>query len=1012
MEKVFNLKSQFEFFRKNNFVYLDNSATTQTPDKVINSIKESLEYKGNPHRGAHIIATKNEELIDHSRLNVSRFINCEPEEIVFTGNTTDSINLAIDTISHNIKKGDEIIVSIAEHHSNLLPFNKLIKKGAILKVIGLKAGIIDINDLKTKLSKKTKIISLQHCSNVLGNINPIEKIGTIIKKFNKDILYMVDGAQAIAHIPVDLKKIKCDFYSFSSHKMYGPDGIGVLFISKKVWSFLEMVRMGGGTVSNASIVKGKLKDTLVMDKFNSLIGIEGGTANVSNIIGLSEAINFLRSVGFNEIQKHEQKLLKLLIEKLSKIEEIKIVGPKNLKNKIGVLSFMVKEESVKEIGDYLNKRKIQIRYGSHCAFPLADEIRGETLRVSLGCYNDEEDIGKVVQEIKFYLDKKKGLIKNKNLEILRDKIYYKKIIPISSQAKIISEIFHSIKEKENTEVIIMAGHFLAIPDKKSNSFYPSIKNILPKHLHNLLDEFGMTTFPLFTWNLGCNIVNILKSNGMKAKLAIIANDTTGINELKNSSINKSKKDAQDYRKEFLERFGNCEIPEEYQNILEKNNLTKKDVMKFEDGQYYVRESLLRGRFKKFIQKNKKKFENVIDYKADAKNIDLSIKILDNQEIKTCRFDTFNSKTGGIFCIAELCQFLSELFGKAKDVKFEYLPDNVKNQKITTKNKTMVMFTPAMCDNAVTSGAELYSKLMLQEKNYGSFKFFNVPFGPDSAKYLATGTEIKYISDKDLLQQIEVEKEPEFPELWKLCEYNLLYNIDDYLSEMLSLFNKLNITKKSNILDTCVGPGFFIKELLQKGYNVKTADKSKRMISSFETDLKNLGIKHKTTISTWLDLKKHFKNNSFDMLFNRGNTFMYANGGWNEEKTPNKKKTLTALEKTLKIYYDLLKKGGYLYVDKYRDSEIPDKKIVATLKIKNLKEKKDIIFYVERKPKKDLRYAKMLLKNKKGDEKGIPNMAYDLTEDEMESLLQKVGFKVQKLKLKSEKHFVVWLAQKI
>ena len=1004
------LKSKFTFFRSNNFVYLDNAATTQVPDKVIQIVRSSLENRGNPHRGAHTLATKNEEKIELARNNIARFINCSANELVFTNNTTDSINLAVDSIIDNIKKGDELIIPVGEHHSNLLPFDKLIKRGAILHAIPLIDGIIDIKALENKLSSKTKIVALQHCSNVLGSIQPVEKIGRIIKKYNSNILYFVDGAQAVAHIPVDIKKIKCDFYSFSGHKMYAPSGIGALFVSKKIWPQLTMVRQGGGTISDASIVTSKAKSTLVYDKLPSLIGLEGGTPNVEGIIGLSEACSFIRSIGFEEIVRHEQELLQITTEKLEKIPEITILGPKKINQKIGVISFSVADQSISEIGDYLNKRKIAIRHGSHCAFPLINELGSETLRISLGCYNDIEDIERVVQELQFYLDKKKGLIKNKNLEILRDKIYYKNIIPVNSKSQIISKILTGIRDKENTEVVIMAGHFLAIPDFEENTFHPSIKGMLPEKLHKYLDELGMTNFPVYSWQMGCEIVKILKQNKVKAKLITIANDTTGINELRLSEYNKSKKTAEDYRNDLLNKYSTPKIPDYYNKILQRFNLSTKDILTVSSNKY-VRETILRARFKNFIEKNKKYFDGVINYTINKGAWDLSIKVLDNQEIKTCRFDTFNSKTGGKFCIVEVCQFISELFGKADDVKFDYISENILNPKIKAKHKMLVMLTPAMCDDAVTRGAELYSKLMLQEKNQGSFKFFNIPLGPDSARYLATGTEIIYISDKDLLQEIDVNKEPEFPELWKLCEYNLLYNVDNYTSEIEDLFKELNITKKSKILDTSVGPGFFTKEMILKGYSIQTADKSKRMIKSFADELQQLGIKHETTISTWLDLPKHYKKESFNFLFNRGNTIMYANGGWNEEKPVNKKESLTALRKTLQVYYHLLKKGGYLYVDKYKDEEIPAKKTVATLKIKKTKEKKDIVFYVERRPKNDVRYAQMLLRDSSGKEEGIPNMAYDLTEDEMETMLKEVGFKIKRLNLKSEKHFVVWLAQK-
>lgn len=409
---------------------------------------------------------------------------------------------------------------------------------------------------------------------------------------------------------------------------------------------------------------------------------------------------------------------------------------------------------------------------------------------------------------------------------------------------------------------------------------------------------------------------------------------------------------------------------------------------------------------------KRYFSGVIDYTAEGKeNIDLSINILDNQQIKTCNFETFHSKTGGKFCVVEFCQFIAEVFGKAKDVKFGYLSEKVNKPKTVAKHKMLIALTPAMCDNAVTRSAELYTKLFLQEKAEGSFKFFNVPLGPNAERSLAIGSEMTYISDKDNLEIINVEEEPAFPELWKLNEYKLLYDPKEYFNDMESLFSKIDITKKSEILDTCVGPGFFSTELLKAGYNLKTADKNPNMIVPFQNTLKELGINHSTTISQWLELDKHFKKESFDLLLNRGNSFIYAAGGWNQMTDINQEESLKLMKNTLKVYYDLLKPGGYLYIDKFRDSEIPDKKVTARLNIENTNDQKDIIFYVERKPEQSVRFAQMLLRDKDGSERGLPNVAYDLSSGEMESLLKEVGFKVEKLTINSERHFSVWLAQK-
>ncbi len=1007
-----NLKSKFQFFRKYNFTYLDSSATTQTPDKVVRVTQNSLEYKGNPHRGSHIIAQKNEEAISRARKNIARFINTDDKSIVFTNNTTDSINLAIDSIAHIINPGDEIITSVAEHHSNLLPFNKLLKKGAILKTVNIdKNGIVDIKELKNKISKKTRIVSIQHCSNVLGNINPIEKIGTLIKKFSQDIIFMVDAAQSIAHIPVDVEKFKCDFAFFSGHKMYGPDGVGVLYVSKKIVPYLEMTRLGGGGVEDVAIIKDSGNEALIFDTKNSLFFLEGGTPNVSNIIGLSEAVNFIRSIGFEDIRNHEMELTKKLVEKLKKIKGLIIYGPEDLTKKIGVVSFSIKDEVISDLGFYLDKRKICTRYGSHCAFPLSHKLGSETLRISLACYNDMEDIEKVVQEIKFYLDKKKGLIKNKNLEYIRDQVYYKNLIPFNKKSEIFNTVFSSINNIEETEVVILAGHFLAIPDKKSNSFYPSIKPLLPVHLNSLLDDFGMTTFPLFTWKLGCELTQFLKNKNVKTKLMLAANDTTGINELKDSIVNKDNKTAQDYREEFLSRFGRNDIHEIYKEILIKYNLTLDDLLKFEKD-YYTHESILRSRFYKFIKANSDYFNEMIDYTANKKgSLDLSIKVLDNQEVKTCKINTFNSKMGGQFCVIEVVQLLGELFGLAENINFKNISKILSNPKIRSKNKIFIMLSPAMCNNAITAGGELYSKLFLRDQDLGSFKFFNIPFGPDSEKSLAIGTDCSYISNKDNLITIKTDNYPEFADLWKLNEYNLLYNINNYYDEMIELFKNINITKESKILDTCVGPGFFIKELLENEYNVSTMDKSRKNVELFYKDLKKIGINHHVKNCTWLNMKKYYKDNSFDLLLNRGNSIIFANGGLMEEIKIDRHKTLKVLRKTLKIYYDLLKKGGYLYIDKYKDSEVPAEKIAAKLHILSTKEKKNLVFKVERRPEKKYRYASMILRDDSHEDENVFNRVYDLTENELEDSLKSVGFKIKKLKLKSERHFVVWLAQK-
>lgn len=1007
------IKSKFQFFRQNNLTYLDSAATTQVPDVVVRAVEQSLEYKGNPSRSSHVVAIKNEHLLNEARENIANFIGATGDEIVFTNNATDSFNLAVDCIADQIKDGDEIVVAISEHHSNMLPYLKLTKKGAKIRMVGIKDGVVDVDEIKKTISTKTKIVAVGHCSNVLGNINDVAEIGAIIKDFNEEIFFIIDGTQAVAHIPVNVKSVRADFYGFSGHKMYGPDGVGVLFVNKDIHHLIAPSRTGGGTVKNVAVTFGKEADIISPDYFQSLITIEGGTPNVSNILGLSKAVNFIRVIGFDELRKHELDLVKVFLGGLANIPEIKVFGPTELDKKIGVVSFGLSEYSTKELGDYLGRQKICIRYGAHCAFPLAEHFGQETLRISLGVYSDEDDINHVLGEIRFFLDKKKGLILNPNLEPLKNKLYYRNTHIVNSFHSIAEKLKQALYSTKDTEIIVMGGHFLGIPDIQENKFWPGIKPLLPERLHGLLEEFGMTNFPIFTWELACKIVADLKNDGYNAKLSIIANDTTGINELRLSSANKTSKTAENYREELLNLFKeNDDIPNKYLEILKKYKLGKKDILK-NGRDYFFRETILRANFKKFISANKKFFDGVINYSAEeGDNIDLSIKVLDNQEIKTCTFDTFHSKTGGKFCIVELCEFIAELFGKPDLVSFDYLSQKIQKPKVEATHKVLVALTPAMCDNAVTRSAELYSKVFLQEKGTGSFKFFNIPLGPTAERNLAIGAELKYISDKDNLEVLDVEKEPEFSELWRLAEYKLIYDPEAYVNEMTELFGKIGINKKSTILDTCVGPGFFTTELLKLGYSVATSDKNENMIVPFRETLKELGISHTTTLSPWLDLKTHFGNESFDLMLNRGNSFIYGAGGWNREVVVDEEKSLLVFKDTMRIYYDLLKPGGYLYIDKFRDAEIPDKKVVARLNIEKTGEQKDVVFYVERKPENKTRFAQMLLRDKQGNEHGLPNMAYDLSEDEMEKLLLDTGFKtVQRLNLKSERHFVVWLAQK-
>jgi cysteine desulfurase/selenocysteine lyase len=740
------IRNRFPFFRKNaDYVYLDSAATTQTVDVAINGVKQALEYCGNPNRSAHRLAKRNEQLLEKAKKNIAKFINAKSNEIVFTGNATDSINRAVCSISNQIKNDDVILISISEHHSNLLPYLQLEKKGAKIKLFDIEDGLINPEKIKQLVSAKTKILAIAHCSNVLGNINNVKLIGEIAKKINPKLFYFVDGAQAVAHIPVDVKDLGVDFYAFSSHKCYGPDGVGVLYVNEKIHHMLEPTSIGGGQINNIAITHEKNRDYIsptYKEKINLLVG---GTANVSNIIGFDRAIGYLQSIGFNNIRQHEIKLIEQLINELNKIKEIKIYGPTKIDNKIGLVSFAVKKGQLKDLENHLDKNKICIRFGSHCAFPLAEKFGTETLRVSLGIYNTARDIERLITEINYYFNKISGKINNPLADKLKNINYFKKIHLVNSKNTIIKLIDGLVETNPTSKVIIMGGHFLGIPDFKENIFWPSIRGLLPKKLECLLEEFGMTSFPLFTLDLACDLIARLKNKKINAKLLIIANDTTGINELRLSSANTNKKTADQYRKELLNLFSQKNgLPEIYQKVLKQKNLNTNDLIKSEIN-YYYQETLLRSKFKFFIKKNDKIFSDIIEYKVKNKDdFEIAINIINNQAIKTCTFDTFNSKTGGKFCIVEIAQLLAEVCGVSKKLNYNYINQTIKN--INDQNILFIMLSPAMCDNAVNSAAELYIKLFLYEDKNINFKFINIPFGPNAETTLKQGIEITETSN--------------------------------------------------------------------------------------------------------------------------------------------------------------------------------------------------------------------------------------------------------------------------
>ncbi len=384
-----------------NLVYLDSAATSQKPKQVIEAIKNYYEnYNSNVHRGIHTLSEEATDAFEKSREKVAKFINAKPEQIIFTKNTTEGINLVAYSYGiQNIKKTDEILTTVMEHHSNFLPW-QTVKKHA-----GCKLEIADIDDgglLKIKefgklATKKTKLTAVAHVSNVLGTINPVKEIGKIVKENNS--LFLVDGAQAVPHMPVDVGKIGCDFYAFSGHKMLGPTGVGVLYAKEP--EKLDPFIVGGGTIKEVF----KDKEAVWQD---SPWKFEGGTQDISGVIGLGAAIDYLNKIGPENIGMHEKKLAKYALDELGKIKNMEIYGPTDYEKRGGVIAFNIKGIHPHDVAAILDSDGIAVRPGHACCKPLMERLGILAMtRASFYIYNMQEEIDSLVKG----LDKVKSIFK-------------------------------------------------------------------------------------------------------------------------------------------------------------------------------------------------------------------------------------------------------------------------------------------------------------------------------------------------------------------------------------------------------------------------------------------------------------------------------------------------------------------------------------------------------------------------------------------------------------------------
>ena len=392
---VYSIRQQFPILSREvkgkPLVYFDNAATSQKPQVVIDAlVNYYVNYNANVHRGIHTLAEEATLAMERSRDAAQEFINAgSREQIIFTKGTTEGINLVANTWGRaNIKAGDEIILSAIEHHSNIVPWQILAEeKNASLKIIPVdERGELVIDDYRKLLGAKTKLVAVNHASNALGTINPVREIIDAAHRFGAVVL--IDGAQSTVHLDIDVQEMDCDFFVFSSHKMYGPTGVGVLYGKRELLETMPPFQGGGEMIKEV---------TFEQTTYNDLpYKYEAGTPNIADIIAFKAAVDFIRQAGKRNIKRHEDELLLYGTKSLKKLPGLRIIG--EAKEKVSVISFVVDGLHPQDIGILLDNYGIAVRTGHHCAQPLMDCYRiPGTVRASFAMYNTKEEIDELVK---------------------------------------------------------------------------------------------------------------------------------------------------------------------------------------------------------------------------------------------------------------------------------------------------------------------------------------------------------------------------------------------------------------------------------------------------------------------------------------------------------------------------------------------------------------------------------------------------------------------------------------
>lgn len=371
--------------------YLDNAASSLTPEQVLEAMNQYYrEYKSNVHRGIYQFSELATQQYEEAHAVTARFINAQPEEIIFTRNTTESLNLLAHSLTRNLQPGDEIVLSEIEHHSNLVPWQLAAKeKNLLVKYIKVTGeGRLDLQHARSIINKKTKVVSLVHISNLLGTINPIQEIAALAHQHAA--LCIVDAAQSISHMPINVKQLDCDFLAFSSHKMLGPTGIGVLYGKKSLLQHLPPFLTGGGTISEVTY-----HNTIFRE---SPVKFEAGTPAIAEAIGLAAAIHHLQEIGIQNIQEYTASLTAYALQQLSTLKNIEIYGPQNPKERGPIISFSLRGIHAHDVAAILDKEGVCIRAGHMCVMPFVkNHLKQQGVcRASFSIYNTPDDINQLV----------------------------------------------------------------------------------------------------------------------------------------------------------------------------------------------------------------------------------------------------------------------------------------------------------------------------------------------------------------------------------------------------------------------------------------------------------------------------------------------------------------------------------------------------------------------------------------------------------------------------------------